>query len=114
MYEKLFKESTRLQTALSKFYAIVVKFCTKALEAMQEKGMKRPVKSLWKHFKRAFGRLEENINVKKEEVDEEIHLTSEQKQQQVEFKEAQTKRLQQLAEINENRIFRSQLSKNLP
>lgn len=37
-YEKLFKESIRLQTSLSDFYALFVKFCTKALEVIQEKG----------------------------------------------------------------------------
>lgn len=76
--------------------------------------MKRSVKSLWKNFKSDFGQLEENISAKKAEVDEEIHLASEQKihriheQQQIEFKEAQTQRLQQLAEINESRSFRSE------
>lgn len=40
-YEKLFNESIRLQKSLSDFYAVIVKFCTKALEVIQEKGMKR-------------------------------------------------------------------------
>ena len=40
-YEKLFKESTRLQTSLSDFYALVVKFCAKALEVIQKKGVKK-------------------------------------------------------------------------
>lgn len=39
-YEELFKGSIRLQTSLSDFYAVVVKFCTKALEVLQEKGAK--------------------------------------------------------------------------
>ena len=39
-YEKLFKESIRLQSSLSDFYAVVVKFCTKALDVIQEKGAK--------------------------------------------------------------------------
>lgn len=80
--------------------------------------MKRFVKSLWKNFKSDFGRLEENINAAKEEVDEEIRLASEQKiqgkiqgiheQLQIESKEAQIQRSQQLTEMNENRAFRSQ------
>ena len=37
-YEKLFKESTRLQTSLSNFYALIVIFCTKTLEVKLEKG----------------------------------------------------------------------------
>ena len=37
-YEKLFKESTRLQTSLSDFYALIVLFCIKALEVNLEKG----------------------------------------------------------------------------
>ena len=40
-YEKLFKESTRLQISLSDFFAVVVKFCAKALEVIQEKGVNR-------------------------------------------------------------------------
>lgn len=40
-YEKLFKESTRLQKSLSDFYAVIVKFCTKALEVIQDRGAKR-------------------------------------------------------------------------
>ncbi|PSN61265.1 hypothetical protein BS50DRAFT_157349 [Corynespora cassiicola Philippines] len=35
-YEKLFPLSIRLQTALSNFYAIVVNFCSKALQTIQE------------------------------------------------------------------------------
>ena len=88
-YTELFKESIRLQTSLSDFYVVVVKFCTKALEVIQEKGvkniteqiqgqrlsiltvgMKRFVKSLWKDFNSDFGQLEENISAAKEEVDE--------------------------------------------
>jgi hypothetical protein len=37
-YEKLFPQSSRLQHALSDFYAIVVRFCSKAFGAIQEKG----------------------------------------------------------------------------
>lgn len=42
-YEKLFKGSTRLQTSLSDFYALVVKFCAKALEVIQKKGAKKSI-----------------------------------------------------------------------
>jgi len=37
-YEKCFPTSVRLQQALSDFYSIVVKFCSKALGVVQEKG----------------------------------------------------------------------------
>jgi hypothetical protein len=37
-YEKLFPSSARVQQALSDFYAIIVKFCSKALGVIQEKG----------------------------------------------------------------------------
>ncbi|MCJ1424468.1 hypothetical protein MMC29_002356 [Sticta canariensis] len=113
-YEKLFKESTRLQTSLSDFYALVVKFCAKALEVIQKKGVKRFVNSLWKDFKSDFGQLEENISAAKVEVDEEIRLASEQKIQQIheqlliESEEAQIQRSQQLTEIEESKDFRSQ------
>lgn len=76
--------------------------------------MKRFVKSLWKDFKSDFGQLEENISAAKEEVDEEIRLASEQKieriheQLQIESGEAQIQRSQQLTEIKESRVFRSQ------
>ena len=76
--------------------------------------MKRFVKSLWKDFKGDFGQLEENISAAKGEVDEEIQLASEQKIQrihehlQIESKQAQIQRSQQLTEIKESRVFRSQ------
>lgn len=76
--------------------------------------MKRFVKSPWKNFKGDFGQLEENLSAAKEEVDEEIRLASDQKiqqihdQLQIESKEAQIQRSQQLTEIKENRIFRSE------
>ena len=76
--------------------------------------MKRFVKSLWKDFKGDFRQLEENISAAKEEVDEEIKLASEQKMQliheqlQVDSKQAQSQYSQQLTEIKESRLFRSQ------
>ena len=76
--------------------------------------MKRFVKSLWKDFKGDFRQLEENISAAKEEVDEEIKLASEQKMQliheqlQVESKQARSQYSQQLIEIEESRLFRSQ------
>ena len=76
--------------------------------------MKRSVKSLWKNFKSDLERLEKNFSAYKEEVDEEIYLAFEQQrheirqQPHIELMEAQTKRLQQRAEINESRIFLSQ------
>lgn len=45
-YEKLFKESIRLQTSLSNFYAVLVQFCTKALKVVQEKGTRRIIECI--------------------------------------------------------------------
>ena len=69
--------------------------------------MKRFVKSLWKDFKGDFGQLEENISAAKEEVDKEIQLASEQKMQKI-HEQTQIQISQQLTEITESRLFRSQ------
>lgn len=45
-YGKLFKGSIRLQTSLSDFYAVVVKFCTNALKVIQQKGAKRTMEHI--------------------------------------------------------------------
>ena len=37
-YERLFKQSQRVRDSLENFYAIIVKFCTKALRVIQERG----------------------------------------------------------------------------
>ncbi|KAN0081756.1 ankyrin [Elaphomyces granulatus] len=113
-YEKIFGGSARLQHALSDFYAIIVLFCSKALLVVQEKGIKRFAKSLWKTFKADFGELEENISAAREEVSEEIKLASEQAEhefrqfQMIETRENQVFRLLQSTEAEENQRFRSQ------
>ncbi|KAN0068786.1 ankyrin [Elaphomyces granulatus] len=99
-YEKLFGGSERLQGALSDFYATIVTFCSKALLVIQEKGIKRFAKSLWKTFKADFGELEESISAAREEVSEEIKLASEQAEH--EFRQLQ------IIENQENRRFRTQ------
>lgn len=77
-------------------------------------GIKRFAKSLWKNFKRDFQQLEENLSFAKDDVDEEIKLASEQKNQeilerlQIESAEAHLQRFQQLIEIKENKVFREQ------
>jgi 5-methylcytosine-specific restriction endonuclease McrBC regulatory subunit McrC len=43
-YEKIFRNSSRLQQAMSTFYAIVVVFFTKSLEVLQERGIQSPRK----------------------------------------------------------------------
>ena len=132
-YEQLFQGSTRLQSALSDFYAIIVKFCSQALRVLAEYGnslpfrniprqctnvrtlgAKRFAKSFWKGFKGDFGQLEENLSAAKVEVDQEIRLAAEQKlheiyqQQQIDSRDAQFDRTQRLIEVRENRDFRSQ------
>ncbi|KAN0070782.1 ankyrin [Elaphomyces granulatus] len=99
-YEKLFGGSERLQGALSDFYATIVTFCSKALLVIQEKGIKRFAKSLWKTFKADFGELEESISAARKEVSEEIKLASEQAEH--EFRQLQ------ILENQENRRFRTQ------
>ncbi|KAN0066982.1 ankyrin [Elaphomyces granulatus] len=99
-YEKLFGGSERLQGALSDFYATIVTFCSKALLVVQEKGIKRFTKSLWKTFKADFGEIEERISAAREEVSEEIKLASEQAEH--EFRQLQ------MIENQENRRFRAQ------
>ncbi|KAI9773765.1 MAG: hypothetical protein M1839_001997 [Geoglossum umbratile] len=113
-YEKLFGASLRLQDALSDFYAIIVVFCSKALQVVQEKGIKRSVKSLWRPFKLDFAKLEESLSAVREEIKEEIQLASEQathsfrQLQVIENRKNQVYRSQQYTELEENRNFRSQ------
>ncbi|KAH8712110.1 hypothetical protein GQ44DRAFT_661085 [Phaeosphaeriaceae sp. PMI808] len=113
-YEKLFPTSARLQEAISVFYAIVVKFCLKALGVVQEKGIKRYSKSVWKTFKVEFKDIEESISEAKDEITEELRLASEQEAQgfrrllTAEIEENRTLRVSQIAEIQENKDFRSQ------
>ncbi|KAF2803796.1 uncharacterized protein BDZ99DRAFT_163042 [Mytilinidion resinicola] len=113
-YGKLFPTSARLQEAISAFYAIIVKFCSKALGVVQEKGVKRYSKSVWKSFKVDFKDIEESISEAKDEVTEELQLASEQETQgfrrllTAEIEENRTLRIKQIAEIQESRDFRSQ------
>ncbi|KAF7508070.1 hypothetical protein GJ744_009652 [Endocarpon pusillum] len=113
-YKKLFPASARLQQALSDFYAIVVVFCSKALRVVQEKGIKRFSKSIWKSFKVEFKEIEESLSAAKDEVMEELQLVSEQETQGfrrlliTEVEENRTLRQNQVAEIQENKYFRSQ------
>ncbi|KAF2785963.1 hypothetical protein K505DRAFT_344213, partial [Melanomma pulvis-pyrius CBS 109.77] len=113
-YEKLFPTSARLQQAISAFYSIVVKFCSKALKVVQEKGAKRYSKSAWKSFKEEFKEIEESISEAKDEVTKELQLASEQEAQgfrrllTAEVEENRTLRINQIAEIQESRDFRSQ------
>jgi hypothetical protein len=133
-YKRLFQTSTRLQEAISAFYAIVVKFCSKALGVVQEKGkshnlfstsykdskaftfigVKRYSKSAWKSFKVDFKDIEEGISEAKDEVTEELRLASEQEAHNFrrlltrEIEENKKLRMEQIAEMQENKDFRSQ------
>ncbi|KAH7399656.1 hypothetical protein BKA66DRAFT_437188 [Pyrenochaeta sp. MPI-SDFR-AT-0127] len=99
-YEKLFPNSIRLQQALSSFYAIVVSFCSRALGVVQENGIKRFSKSVWKSFKVEFKEIEERMSEAKSEISEELKLASEQ--------EAHRFRGLLTAEVEENKLFRSE------
>ncbi|KAF2190029.1 hypothetical protein K469DRAFT_22338 [Zopfia rhizophila CBS 207.26] len=113
-YEKLFPASPRLQQALSDFYAVVVVFCSKALMVVQEKGVKRFSKSVWKSFKVEFNEIEESLSAAKDEVRGELQLASEQAAHgfrhllTTEIEENRKLRPQQVAEMQENKYFRSQ------
>ncbi|CAI6270740.1 unnamed protein product [Periconia digitata] len=113
-YEKLFPTSVRLQQALADFYAVVVQFCSKALGVIQEKGIKRYSKSIWKSFKVDFKEVEENISEAKNEVTEELQLASEQEAASfrrlltAEADESRAFRVTQTTDIQENRAFRSE------
>ncbi|CAN9448759.1 unnamed protein product [Alternaria alternata] len=113
-YEKLFSTSTRLQQALSDFYAVVVSFCSKALHVIKEKGVKQFSKSVWKSFKVEFKEIEESISEAKNEVAEELALASEQEAHKfrgyltVEVEKNNWFRVEQRAEIEASRDFRSQ------
>ncbi|KAF2031340.1 hypothetical protein EK21DRAFT_88059, partial [Setomelanomma holmii] len=113
-YERLFQTSARLQQAISAFYAIVVKFCSKALSVVQEKGVKRYSKSAWESFKVDFKDIEEGMSEAKNEVAEELQLASEQEAHGfrrllvAEIEENRKLRMQQIAEFQEYRDFRSQ------
>jgi hypothetical protein len=133
-YDRLFPTSTRLQQTISAFYAIIVKFCSKALGVVQEKGKlqnlilivykvsksftfigaKRYSKSAWKSFKLEFKDIEESISEAKHEITEELQLASEQEAHSfrrlltAEVEENRKLRIKQTAEIQDNRDFRSQ------
>ncbi|KAF3027915.1 hypothetical protein E8E12_000178 [Didymella heteroderae] len=112
-YGKLFSTSTRLQQALSDFHAVVVSFCSKALHVIQERGVKRFSKSVWKSFKVEFKEVEERISEAKNEVAEELALASEQEAHKfrsyltVEVEKNNSFRVEQRAEIEASRDFRS-------
>ncbi|KAF2732168.1 hypothetical protein EJ04DRAFT_608906, partial [Polyplosphaeria fusca] len=113
-YERLFPASTRLQQAISSLYAVIVRFCSKALGVVQEKGVKRYSKSAWKSFKIEFKDIEESISESKDEVIEELQLASEQEAHSLrrlltaEIDENRKMRVEQIAEIQANKDFRSQ------
>ncbi|KAH0551473.1 hypothetical protein GP486_007313, partial [Trichoglossum hirsutum] len=113
-YEKLFPASRRLRQALSDFYAVVVVFCSKALRVLQERGIKRFFMSIWKSFGVEFKEIEENLSAARDEVKEELQLASEQNTQAylllatTEFEENRILRPEQVAEMQENKNFRSQ------
>jgi hypothetical protein len=139
-YERIFRNSNRLQQAMSTFYAIVVVFFTKSLKVLQERGIHNPcklslrsddvltsyyvqfvgvkrfVKSLWQSFTSDFGQLEKDLSMARDEVNEELKLASEQeadkgrRQQYIEFEESSQHRSLHGTEIQESKRHQTEQS----
>lgn len=115
-YERIFRNSNRLQQAMSTFYAIVVVFFTKSLKLLQERGIKMFVKSLWQSFTSDFGQLDKELSMVRDEVNEELKLASEQEavkgrgQQYIEFEESSRHRSLHVTEIQESKRHRTEQS----
>ena len=74
-------------------------------------GIKRFSKSIWKSFKVEFKEIEESLSAAKDEVIEELRLASEQAAhgfRRLLTAEIEEIRLSQVAEMQENKYFRSQ------
>ncbi|KAH8586021.1 ankyrin repeat-containing domain protein [Bisporella sp. PMI_857] len=76
-YQLLFGDSTRLQKALCSFYATIVNFCTRAIQAIKTPGPTL-AKALWRPFEKEFGAFEDGLRKQNENVREEIKLAGEQ------------------------------------
>lgn len=77
-YQILYKDSSRLQKALSQFYATVVRFCQHAIRITQRNGFEHAAKSFFKPYELGFGPLESQLQRENKEVEAEISLAAEQ------------------------------------
>lgn len=91
-YQLLFPNSLRLQTALCKYYAAIVKSCQHAVEVFQNNaafpssfyglqlrvvlGILQTAKAIVIPFEREFGALQVELRNKNQEVEEEIRFAS--------------------------------------
>ncbi|EPE29754.1 hypothetical protein GLAREA_00914 [Glarea lozoyensis ATCC 20868] len=76
-YRLLFPESTKLQNLLCSFYASIVKFCTKAMNAIGNPGTTL-TRAVWKPFEKEFAVFECDLKKQGAELKEEITLAAEQ------------------------------------
>ncbi|KAH8592594.1 hypothetical protein B0O99DRAFT_743497 [Bisporella sp. PMI_857] len=76
-YQLLFGDSARLQKALCSFYAAIVNFCTKAIQAIKTPGPTL-AKALWRPFEKEFEAFEDKLRKQNEDVRKEIKLAGEQ------------------------------------
>ncbi|KAH0556171.1 hypothetical protein GP486_005897 [Trichoglossum hirsutum] len=77
-YQALYPCSARLQAALCTFYATVIQFCTKALEAIQRKGIAQAATAIWRPFEAEFGDFRNELQRQDKNVQDEISLAFQQ------------------------------------
>ncbi|KAI9792024.1 MAG: hypothetical protein M1833_001273 [Piccolia ochrophora] len=75
-YQALYQNSTRLQNALSCFYARIVRFCKQVFLFTQRTGFMQTFKSIWKPFEIEFGPIKAELEHWSNEVREEVLLAS--------------------------------------
>ncbi|KAF3933717.1 hypothetical protein ABW19_dt0203989 [Dactylella cylindrospora] len=73
----LFQDSPKLQDEVLTFNAIIIEFCTKALEFLRQPGRKQFVKTLWKPFKVQFQDIEKQLEDQRQTIDDEVRIASE-------------------------------------
>ena len=77
LYQHLFAQSTRLQTALCNYYTIVIKFCTQVLQVGERTALVQVRTTLWKPFDAEFGKFRNDLQQQCGEVQKEITLAAE-------------------------------------
>ncbi|MCJ1239019.1 hypothetical protein MMC14_007012, partial [Varicellaria rhodocarpa] len=73
-YQILYASSTRLQAALSNFYATVIQFCKQAMEVIQRGGIHQAAISLWNPFQKEFRSFDSGLRSRYQDIKEEIQL----------------------------------------
>ena len=77
-YHILYRDSPRLQKALSQFYATVIRFCQHTIRITQRKGFEHAAKAFLKPYELEFGPLESQLQRENKEVEAEISLAAKQ------------------------------------